>query len=56
MFSHQIGAFFGAWLGGISYDMTGSYNAVWLMAIALGLMAAILHAPIADRPLAAERA
>lgn len=56
MFSHQIGAFFGAWLGGLSYDLTGSYNAVWLIAIALGVMAAVLHAPIADRQLATEEA
>jgi predicted MFS family arabinose efflux permease len=57
MFSHQIGAFFGAWLGGLSYDLTGSYTAVWLIAIALGLMAAILHFPIADQPRAvAQRA
>ena len=55
MFSHQIGSFFGAWLGGISYDMTGSYDAVWLMAIALGLLAAVLHWPIADRPVAELR-
>lgn len=53
MFSHQIGAFFGAWLGGLSYDLTGSYDAVWVLAIALGVIAAILHVPIADRPLAA---
>ncbi len=52
MFSHQIGAFFGAWLGGLSYDLTGSYEAVWLLAIALGLAAALLHWPIADRPIA----
>ena len=56
MFSHQIGSFFGAWLGGISYDMTGSYDAVWMVAIALGLMAAVLHWPIADRPVAETRA
>jgi MFS family permease len=55
MFGHQIGAFFGAWLGGLSYDLTGSYTTVWLLAIALGLMAAILHWPIADRPLAETR-
>ncbi|MEE8500345.1 MAG: MFS transporter, partial [Kiloniellales bacterium] len=55
MFSHQIGAFFGAWLGGLSYDMTGSYTAVWIMAIALGLLAALLHWPIADQPLAETR-
>jgi predicted MFS family arabinose efflux permease len=49
MFSHQVGSFFGAWLGGLSYDLTGSYDAVWLLAIALGLLAAVLHFPIADR-------
>lgn len=52
MFSHQIGAFFGAWLGGLSYDLTGSYTAVWVMAIGLGLLAAVLHWPISDRPVA----
>jgi predicted MFS family arabinose efflux permease len=51
MLSHQIGAFFGAWLGGLSYDLTGSYTAVWLLAIALALSAAGLHWPIADAPL-----
>lgn len=51
MLSHQIGAFFGAWLGGLSYDLTGSYAAVWLLAVALALAAAALHWPIADAPL-----
>ncbi len=50
MFSHQIGAFFGAWLGGVSFDLTGGYEAVWLLAMALSLLAAALHAPIADQP------
>lgn len=50
MFSHQIGAFLGAWLGGLSHDLTGSYTAVWIMAIVLGLLAAVLHWPISDRP------
>jgi predicted MFS family arabinose efflux permease len=48
MFSHQVGAFFGAWLGGLSYDATGSYDAVWYISVLLGLLAAILHWPIAD--------
>jgi predicted MFS family arabinose efflux permease len=56
MFSHQIGAFFGAWLGGISFDLTGSYTVIWLMAVALSLAAAALHAPIADEPLRPEAA
>ena len=55
MFSHQIGAFFGAWLGGLSYDLTGSYTAIWVMAVVLGLLAAVLHWPISDRPLAETR-
>ncbi len=56
MFSHQIGAFFGAWFGGLSYDLTGSYTAVWVIAIGLGLLAAVLHWPIADQPVAESTA
>lgn len=51
MLSHQIGAFLGAWLGGLSYDLTGSYTIVWWMACGLALIAAALHWPIADQPL-----
>lgn len=50
-FSHQIGAFFGAWLGGVAFDATGSYNSMWYASIALGLIAALLHWPIRDQPL-----
>src|SRR5690606_41639552 len=49
---HQLGSFLGVWLGGRVYDATGSYAPVWLLAIALGLLAAALHWPNADRPLA----
>ncbi len=48
--SHQVGAFLGVWLGGLAYDLTGSYDKVWLAAIILGVLAAALHWPIADRP------
>jgi predicted MFS family arabinose efflux permease len=51
-FSHQIGSFFGAWLGGKLYDMLGSYDAMWWITVALGLAAAALHWPIAERPVA----
>jgi predicted MFS family arabinose efflux permease len=51
-FSHQIGAFFGAWLGGKLYDMFGSYDAMWWISVALGLAAAALHWPIAEKPVA----
>ena len=50
--SHQIGSFLGAWLGGYLYDAYGSYETAWWIAIALGLLAALIHWPIADRPLA----
>ncbi len=52
MLSHQVGAFLGAWLGGVIFDRTGSYDLVWILAILLGLAAAALHWPIADRPVA----
>ena len=51
-FSHQIGSFFGVWLGGLIYDRTGNYNAVWMIAIALGIFAALINLPIRERPLA----
>jgi predicted MFS family arabinose efflux permease len=50
MLGHQLGAFFGAWFGGLSYDLSGSYDAVWIISILLGLLAAVLHWPITDRP------
>ncbi len=52
---HQFGSFFGAWLGGWVYDTTGSYDTVWLASIVLGLIAAALHWPIADEPVARLR-
>lgn len=46
---HQIGSFFGVWLGGKVFDATGSYNGLWLGSIVLGVVAAALHWPIDDR-------
>jgi predicted MFS family arabinose efflux permease len=51
-FTHQIGSFLGAWLGGYVYDRTGSYDIVWWVAVALGVAAALLHWPIDERPVA----
>ena len=50
--SHQLGSFLGVWLGGLSFDMTGSYDPVWTFAIVAGFVAALIHLPIPDRPLA----
>lgn len=47
---HQIGSFFGAWLGGRIFDVTGSYDMAWMMVIAFGAFAALMHAPIDQRP------
>ena len=49
--SHQIGGFSGAWLGGLIFDATGSYDLMWAISAGLGLAAAILHWPISDQPL-----
>lgn len=49
--SHQLGSFTGVWLGGRLFDATGSYAAVWWVAIALGFVSALLHLPIDDKPL-----
>ena len=53
---HQVGGFLGSWLGGVVFDLTKSYDLVWLGSIAIGLVAAALHWPIDDRPVMRLRA
>ncbi|MEM7340164.1 MAG: MFS transporter [Actinomycetota bacterium] len=48
--AHQLGAFVGVLLGGELADATGSYRLVWLIALALGLFAAIMHMLIDEGP------
>ena len=48
---HQLGAFIGAWAGGAIFDLSGSYLPVWLAAIGLSVVAAILCMPIDERPM-----
>ena len=48
-FSHQIGSFLGVWLGGRIYDTVNSYDTVWILAILLGVAAAVIHLPITDQ-------
>lgn len=50
--SHQVGSFIGVWLGGALYDLTGSYDGMWWAGVVLGLLAALLHLPINERPVA----
>jgi predicted MFS family arabinose efflux permease len=47
--SHQIGSFFGVWLGGKLYDIYGSYDPVWWMGVALGVFAFLVHLPIREK-------
>ena len=51
-FSHQVGGFLGVWLGGLVFDRTGSYNAVWYLAILFGLLSALINMPIVEKPVA----
>jgi MFS family permease len=49
-FSHQVGGFLGVWLGGVVFVQTGSYDAVWWLAILLGLLSAVINLPIVEKP------
>ncbi|MHB1206178.1 MAG: MFS transporter, partial [Rhodospirillaceae bacterium] len=48
LLSHQIGAFFGAWLGGLVFTATGSFTWMWYIDIALAAVAALLNIPIRE--------
>ena len=46
----------GAWLGGLTFELTGSYDLIWWSVVLFGLVAALLHWPIDERPIAAREA
>lgn len=48
--SHQVGAFLGAWLAGVAFDLTGSYTAIWIISIGLAVMAALANVPVREDP------
>ncbi len=52
---HQLGSFCGAWIAGLMFDWTGSYDSIWVASVALGFIAALLHLPISERPVARLR-
>lgn len=54
--SHQIGSFFGVWLGGKLYDLTGGYDTVWWIGVGVGAFSALVHLPIREKPLLAQPA
>jgi MFS family permease len=49
-FSHQVGGFLGVWLGGVVFDRTGSYDAVWWLAILFGVLSGLINMPIVEKP------
>jgi predicted MFS family arabinose efflux permease len=51
LMSHQIGGFFGAYLGGLAVTTFGNYNWMWYSDIALALAAALINLPIRERPM-----
>jgi len=49
--SHQFGAFAGSYLGGYFYDVYGTYDFAWYIAIALSILATAVHLPIDEKPI-----
>ena len=48
--SHQIGSFVGVWFAGRLFDLTGSYDTMWWLSVALGVFAALINWPIKEQP------
>jgi MFS family permease len=49
-FSHQVGGFLGVWLGGLVFEHTGSYDAVWWLAVLFGVLSGLINLPIVEKP------
>jgi MFS family permease len=54
LFSHQVGGFLGAWLGGIAVESSGNYQWMWLADAGLALAAALVNLPIREKRLEAK--
>jgi predicted MFS family arabinose efflux permease len=48
--SHQVGSFFGAWMGGVVFDRMGNYNVAWGALIVIGVTAFMLQWLMDERP------
>jgi len=49
-FSHQVGSFLGAYLGGYFFDTYESYDYAWYLSIILSVFAGFVHLPIDEKP------
>jgi MFS family permease len=56
LLSHQIGGFFGAWLGGLAVARFGDYSWMWYADAGLALFAALINLPIREAPVLREAA
>ena len=45
-----MGSFVGVYLGGVLYDMYGSYTTVWWVGIAVGVFSSLIHLPVREEP------
>lgn len=50
LLSHQVGAFFGAWLGGLALEYGGDYSWMWYADMVLAAAAALVNLPIREAP------
>lgn len=48
LLSHQLGGFFGAWLGGLALEHSGNYLWMWYGDIVLAVAAALVNLPIRE--------
>lgn len=48
MLFHQAASFLGVWLGGVAFEVSGHYDWMWMLDIALALAAAAVHLPLRD--------
>ncbi|WAH65867.1 MFS transporter [Xanthomonas hortorum] len=48
LLSHQVGGFFGAWLGGLALERFGDYSWMWYADMALAVVAALINLPIRE--------
>ena len=56
LLSHQIGGFYGAWLGGLAVANTGDYTWMWYADALLATVAALCNLPIREAPVARDAA
>lgn len=50
IFTHQIGGFLGAWLGGLALTAFGDFTWMWYADMVLALLAAVANLPIREAP------